>query len=314
MPSATLEQPNDNNLIIIGIFAKVHLLDGTVVRKVPRSKSQEDAEPILREATIYTMLGDHPRIAQCLSLGKTDHVDVKYYPNGDLLTYLQKNNSNITPNLQLKWFLQIIEAVDKIHEHGVIHSDLALRQVFVDDNLNARLGDFNSSQYPGHVGLGYEKASHCLPRAYEEPNTVMSDLFALGSTLYELIAGKAPYSELYPVESETVMRSNDPDVIMARVERGQQVDWKIEELYSRQIFPDVSCVFGGDIIMGCWKGEFSSTKEILLQCEILMRMLDTIRRADSASAAPFHELFVLIRRSHLAGKGRGRAIISTFVP
>ena len=103
--------------------------------------------------------------------------------------------------------------------HGMIHSDMALWQFFVDDNLNTRLGDFNSSQYPGQLALGFENALHCLPKDYEAPNTVMSDLFALGSTLYELIAGKTPYSKLYPVEPEVVMRSNDPTVIMARIER-----------------------------------------------------------------------------------------------
>jgi serine/threonine protein kinase len=91
---------------------------------VPRSQSQEDARPVLREATIYNLLGDHPRIAQCLSPSNTDYVDVKYYPNGDLVAYLRKNKNSITSDLRLKWFRQIIEAVNKIHEHGVIHSDL----------------------------------------------------------------------------------------------------------------------------------------------------------------------------------------------
>ncbi|KAI9837944.1 MAG: hypothetical protein M1837_002652 [Sclerophora amabilis] len=272
MPSATIEQPIDQNLISFGIFAKVHLLDGTVVRKVPRSNSQEDAQPILREATVYNTLGDHPRIAQCLSRGRTDYVDVKYYPNGDLVAYLQKHKSSITPGLRLKWFQQIIEAVDHIHEHGVIHSDMALRQFFLDDHLNARLGDFNSSQCPGQPALGFEKASHCLPRDYEEPNTITSDLFALGSTLYELVAGKAPYSDLYPVESEAVMRSDDAAVIAARIERHQQADSKIEALYIQQNFPDVSCVFGGDVILGCWKGEFSSAKVALVTYAAFIKM------------------------------------------
>lgn len=178
----------------------------------------------------FNILGDHPHIAQCLSQGSTNYVDVKYYSNGDLLAYLQKNQSSIAPDLQLKWFQQIIEAVDHIKVHGVIHSDKALRQYFVDHDLSTRLGDFNSSQYPGHPVLGFEKASHCLPRDYEELNTVMSDLFALGSALYELIAGMNHYNELYPVESEAVMRFDDPAVIMARIERRRQADSKIEVL------------------------------------------------------------------------------------
>ncbi len=264
MPSVSIEQPTDQNLISIGIFAKVHLLDGKIVRKVPRSTSQVDAQPISREAIVYKILGDHPRIAQCLSHGRTDYVDVKYYPNSDVAAYLQKNQSSIALGLRLKWFQQIFEAVDHIHVHCVIHSDMALRQFFIDDDLNTRLGDFNSSQYLGQPALGFEKASHFLPRDYEAPNTVTSDLFALGSTLYELMVGKTPYSELYPVEPEAVMRSNDPTVIMAQIERRRQADSKIEALYIQQIFPDVSCIFGGNVIMGCWREEFSSAKKALL--------------------------------------------------
>lgn len=199
-------------LLKIGIFAEVYLLNGTIIRKLPRSESDEDLQPILHEATIYTILGKHPRIAECLSFGETKFVDVKYYPHGDLAAYTLNAKGTLTIDLQKKWFQHIIEAVVKIHEHDVIHSDLALRQFFLDDNLDARLGDFNSSQYPGHMALGYEKASHCLPRDYEAPNSFMSDLFALGSTLYELMALKAPYSELYHVEHEDVMHSSDHSV------------------------------------------------------------------------------------------------------
>ncbi|WEW60079.1 serine/threonine protein kinase [Emydomyces testavorans] len=268
--SIATEQTSNRKLLRIGIFAQVHLLDGTVIRKVPCSESEEHKQPILREATIYAILGQHPRIAQYLSHGKTDYIDIKYYPYGDLAAYTQNNKDKITPDLQSKWFQQIIEAVVKIHEHDVVHSDLALRQFFLDDDLNVRLGDFNSSQYPGHVALGYEKASHCLPRDYDSPNTVMSDLFALGSTLYELVAGKAPYSELYPVEPEDVMRSKDHTVIRARIQRQQQVDLEIEARYKDGHFPDVACLFGGKIILGCWEGSISSAKDALVQCMALV--------------------------------------------
>jgi hypothetical protein len=107
-----------------------------------------------------------------------------------------------------------------------------------------------------------------LPRDYEELNTVKSDLFALGPMLYELAAAKAPYSEIYPVEPEAVMCSKDTAVIIDRIKRQRQADSKIEAFYIQKIFPDVSCVFGGDIIMRCWEGEFSSAKEILKTCSV----------------------------------------------
>lgn len=134
-----------------------------------------------------------------------------------------------------------------------------LRQFFIDDDLNLRLGDFNSSQCRGHPALGYEKASHCLSRDYELPNTKMSDISALGSTLYELVVGKAPCSELCPTEPD----SHDPDVIKAQIQRQHQADIEIELRYKSYRFPDVSDVFRGDIILGCWRGDFSTAKEAL---------------------------------------------------
>ena len=110
--------------------------------------------------------------------------------------------------------------------------DSALRQFFVDDNLVLRLGDFNSSQCIGYPALGYEKASYCLLCDYELPNTETSDIFALGSTLYELVAGRAPYSELNTIESD------DSESIKARIRRQHEaVDLEIEDRYKKQQFP-----------------------------------------------------------------------------
>ncbi|PYI28639.1 kinase-like protein [Aspergillus indologenus CBS 114.80] len=269
------EQPlNSDNakLLKIGIFAAVYLLDDAVIRKLPRGTTCEDALPITREAMVYSIIGKHPRIAECLSLGRTDLVDTRYYSNGDLAAFISNRANKLGRDLQRKWFRQIIEAVYLIHEHDIVHSDLALRQFFLDDNLNVRLGDFNSAQCPGHLALGYEKASHCLPRDYEAPNSVASDLFALASTLYELLAGKAPYSELYQTDPQNHAHSGDHSVIRARIQHEQQVDREIENLYKNQRFPDVNGLWGGSIILGCWKGTITTAEEALNLCLELENM------------------------------------------
>ncbi|KAJ5945861.1 hypothetical protein N7454_002700 [Penicillium verhagenii] len=227
---------------------------------MPRNNQQDAMQPVRREAMIYDIIGPHPRIAECLSRDQdiVQYVDIQYYPHEDLTTYCRKNGT--TPALRSKWFRQIIEAIIVIHSFGVIHSDLALRQFFVDNNFDLRLGDFNSSQCPGYPGLGYEGASHCLPRDYELPNTEASDIFALGSTLYELVTGAAPYSELNPAESD------DPEAIKAQIWRQHAVfDNVIEERYKAHQFPDVTGIWNGDIILGCWKGEFTSAEGVLDQ-------------------------------------------------
>lgn len=100
MSSTTIEQPGVDNLLAISSFSFVHLPDKTVVIKLPLSDTEEDSQPIICEATIYKMLGKHPRIAECLSMDSTDYVDIKYYPNGDLESYLRKNESSIAPALR----------------------------------------------------------------------------------------------------------------------------------------------------------------------------------------------------------------------
>jgi hypothetical protein len=45
-----------------------------------------------------------------------------------------------------------------------------------------------------------------MPRDPEQPNSVESDLFTLGSTLYELVAGKPPYHDKSDVETESLYK------------------------------------------------------------------------------------------------------------
>lgn len=128
---------------------------------------------------------------------------------------------------------------------GVIHSDFRLEQWLLDETFNARLSDFNASGYDrnmeigleGSEALGAEDASHFMPRDDIDGNTVESDLFALGSTLYELITGKAPYED----------RSSE----------------LVENLFREGVFPSVDGLQLGDLIMGCWVKNFRSAKEML---------------------------------------------------
>lgn len=88
---------------------------------------------------------------------------------------------------------QAIEAVVFIHERDVIHSDLSARQFLVDKSCNIRLSDFGGSSLQGSGAIVVENATHFLPRNEDAPNTVQSDLFALGSTVYEILLDKKPY-------------------------------------------------------------------------------------------------------------------------
>lgn len=234
---------------MMGIFAETYRI-GNLVKKVYRRFPDDDAateesmKATHNEASIYILLGHHPRIAKFLYTdpAKT-YIELKYYFNGNLQSFIEKYRPSI--EFRKCWARQIVESADYIHTMGVRHSDFRLEQWLLDENLDARLSDFNASGYDrnmdmgleGSKAIGAENVSHFMPRDHTHDNTVESDLFALGSTLYELITGKAPYEGRSP-ES-------------------------VENLFREGVFPSVNGLPFDNLIMGCWVKKFRSAKEIL---------------------------------------------------
>ena len=234
---------------MVGIFAETYRI-GNIVKKVYRRfpdddiATEESIKATRNEASIYILLGDHPRIAKVLHTDPTKtYIELKYYSNGNLQSFIAKHRPHI--EFRKSWARQIIESAEYIHTMGVRQSDFRLEQWLLDETLNARLSDFNASGYDRNVeigleggeAIGAENASHFMPRDHAHDNTVESDLFALGCTLYELITEKAPYEG----------RSPEP----------------IENLFREGVFPAVNGLPLGDLIMGCWVKKFRSAKEIL---------------------------------------------------
>ena len=215
----------------------VHKLNNKVVRKVPSDKSYfYSTRAVEIEGRVYGHLGKNKRIARCINWGD-DFVDLRYERKGDLETYLKK--ASLTNHAKYRIARQVIEAVAFIHSKDVIHSDLGTRQFLVDKSCNIRLSDFGGSSLLGSEALVVESVSHFLPRNTYYPSTVQSDLFALGSALYEILFGKEPYEGM---EDEHIQRR-----------------------FSQKIFPTLQEIKDQQwrkIIQKCWMREYDCAAEI----------------------------------------------------
>jgi serine/threonine protein kinase len=239
---------NPENLIAAGIFTCVHRISDTRVRKVPRNNEANNIQAMRNEANIYTLLGPNDHIAICTSIGMTvDYVELAWAVHGTLEEYIKRHASCLTNDFRLQKAREVIEAVQYIHLRGVIHSDLCLRQYLLYEDLHARLSDFAASGYLKCDALGMENASHYMPRDPDLPNTVQSDIFALGSTLYELMTGEIPYYG--------------------------KSDNEIQSLYEEAIFPCTNEILCGDIILNSWRRNFSSSDEVLTAFDNLLPSL-----------------------------------------
>ncbi|KAJ9215473.1 hypothetical protein DTO166G4_2843 [Paecilomyces variotii] len=233
-----LPQPSKENLISSGHLANVHRLTDNVVRKVPCDRSSSSSvRAIQTEAWIYQHLGRHKHIARCLEAAD-DHVDLKFERNGDLEIYLSMHR--VSNEFRCRAAEQVVEAVHYIHEEGVVHSDLSARQFLLDEKMNVHLSDFCGSSLNGSKALVIENPSHYLPRGQMLPSTKKSDIFALGSTLYEIMTNQTPY-------------------------QGKS-DTEVQHLYKRKVYPSLDEVQDENwrrIILGCWNSHYQSAREIL---------------------------------------------------
>ncbi|KIW77107.1 hypothetical protein Z517_09553 [Fonsecaea pedrosoi CBS 271.37] len=161
----------------------MYLIEGRIIQKFPEESTYpEDPNITVRnEKVAYRQIGNHARIAQWIPDDADEYIDLVFYPNGNMTDYLDRYKDEIPHHLVVRWGLQIIEAITVIHAREIIHSDLSLKQVLLDEDLNARLSDFNASFCPGQPALRFGKPTYFLPRDPDAPNTVQS--FSLGSTM-----------------------------------------------------------------------------------------------------------------------------------
>jgi hypothetical protein len=82
-----------------------------------------------------------------------------------------------------------------------------------------------------------ESTRYFLPRDPLSVPNVRSDLFALGSSMYYIMAGHEPYND------------STEDEVTDRYVRGE--------------FPDVDSFECGRAIEGCWTGELGSAQEVV---------------------------------------------------
>lgn len=233
------DMPHPKNLISHGLYALTYKL-GNIVRKVPihpNGQMSIEVEGVRREAQIYRHLGKHSSIIECLS-DSDSHVDLIFAANGNLEDYV-KSHPDTPTELRLKFAQKATEAVAYAHSKGVIHGDIDAVRFLLDEQLNVKLSGFTDASFIGDKGLNVISHRHFLPR--DTPNTVETDLFALGCTLYEIMKGKEAYAEVHDHE----------------------VTHEFLKIYNQELFPDVNGLCCGNVILDCWNCKFSSAAEIL---------------------------------------------------
>jgi serine/threonine protein kinase len=59
---------------------------------------------------------------------------------------MKKKNQYFSENLVINWVLQLVLGVQFIHSKKILHRDLKPQNIFIDNDMNIKIGDFGISK------------------------------------------------------------------------------------------------------------------------------------------------------------------------
>jgi tetratricopeptide (TPR) repeat protein len=181
------------------------LLDRDVALALIKTEGmdQESMARITREAQAMGRLGAHPNIVTVFDLGRDQdqpYIVAELMGGGDVEGLLAKVGNHRLPMDQV---MEIAESVCRglefAHGKGVIHRDLKPGNVWITEEGIVKIGDFGLALVEDRTrltsqGLMLGTVSYMAPeQAVGGEITTQSDLYSLGTMLYEMTTGRPPF-------------------------------------------------------------------------------------------------------------------------
>jgi serine/threonine-protein kinase len=178
-----------------------------VVLKFPHPNLYADPaifQRFQREVKIARTL-DHPGVVR--SLDGAEHrtepyLVLEYVEADDFRKRLREMGGRVPVSVALDWGRQLAATLQYLHEHGVTHRDLKPENLLVTSDGNIKVIDFGTALLAGakrltwrHLTEGIGTPDYMSPEQIQgERGDPRSDIYAWGAIMYELLAGRPPFS------------------------------------------------------------------------------------------------------------------------
>ena len=175
-------------------------------------------ERFRREAQTAANL-NHPNIVQIFDWGIDEEpYFVMEYIEGNTLTSIISKNRTISLSDILFIGSQVSSGLHAAHMKGLVHRDIKPGNIMITPDGKVKVTDFgivslqNEESDITKTGSILGTASYISPeQAQGKPVSIESDLYSLGTVLYELITGKPPFSGDSPIATATKHLTDKPE-------------------------------------------------------------------------------------------------------
>ncbi|KAJ3369822.1 Suppressor of Sensor Kinase (SLN1) [Allomyces arbusculus] len=153
-------------------------------------------------------LVDHPNIVSYYGSHVMDEdcfLFMDYCEGGTLADWIRRNGPMADLPILAHWIKQMVQGLAFMHAHGIVHRDVKPSNIMLKDGV-LKIADFSSSKLHGlccrkvHDARVVGTPSYLAPEIVAGNQTVeikgACDIWSLGATIYELILGKPPFSEV----------------------------------------------------------------------------------------------------------------------
>jgi serine/threonine-protein kinase len=144
---------------------------------------------------------NHPAVASIHDYGRSDGITflVMEFIDGESLSQVLRGSGRLAPADTMRLVAQAADGLQAVHDGGIVHRDIKPANLLIRRNGALLITDFGISRTQDGTHLTASGAILGTPtylspeQVLGKPATALSDVYSLGLTAYECLAGHRPF-------------------------------------------------------------------------------------------------------------------------